>query len=425
MGGGGDSTPKRDFGAETAGIIKQQQAAGQGQIDLARALVRLYPKLAKKEREATTNQREQDVKDLLGLGPGYNEAFRGASPSYAAGEDLLTSETLSAERSPLLDELNRQAIAAGPGELRMELERQALTELGLGRRLSPEQIRAVEQASREAGSARGTLYSPGSIADEVLARDAAGTLRESQRRGFAGNVAQLGLAEDASNRNFMTSVETGNQADTGNRRNFAATAMQVGGNSPVLGLFGQRSATPITAPAAYLGATSAAVQPAWAYGSDLYNTNFNAQASSQNKASPWIGAASGAATGATLGTAVNPGIGTAVGAVAGGAVGYFAGNCWVARAIFGAGDPRWCWFRLWLLTRAPRWFRLLYNIAGPAFAKWLAPRPLVRAMLLPWFQAKVVVIFNTAGPDDAEQVRRWFWEYHELTRRHLAQIKEG
>jgi hypothetical protein len=59
--------------------------------------------------------------------------------------------------------------------------------------------------------------------------------------------------------------------------------------------------------------------------------------------------------------------------------------CWVARAVYGADNPRWVLFRAWLLEDAPRWLRALYLRYGAAFAplvarqRWLAAglRPLM------------------------------------------------
>lgn len=42
--------------------------------------------------------------------------------------------------------------------------------------------------------------------------------------------------------------------------------------------------------------------------------------------------------------------------------------CWVARAVYGANDPRWLQFRHWMLTRAPQAILDFYAKHGPGIA---------------------------------------------------------
>jgi hypothetical protein len=48
--------------------------------------------------------------------------------------------------------------------------------------------------------------------------------------------------------------------------------------------------------------------------------------------------------------------------------------CWVARAAYGEDNPRWLFFRAWLLEDAPGWLRRTYFRYGPAFAPIVAQR---------------------------------------------------
>jgi hypothetical protein len=48
--------------------------------------------------------------------------------------------------------------------------------------------------------------------------------------------------------------------------------------------------------------------------------------------------------------------------------------CWVARAAYGEDNPRWLFFRAWLLEDAPLWLRRAYLRHGPAFAPIVARR---------------------------------------------------
>ena len=65
------------------------------------------------------------------------------------------------------------------------------------------------------------------------------------------------------------------------------------------------------------------------------------------------------------------------------------GPCWVARAVYGADDPRWRLFRAWLLHQAPAWFRGLYIRHGEAFAVWLDDKPAVKAVIRRWMDARL------------------------------------
>ena len=69
-----------------------------------------------------------------------------------------------------------------------QLNATALSDLQLGRSLSPEQERAATQQARAGYAARGLGAGTGAMAAEVLNRDAYATQREAQRRTFAGAV---------------------------------------------------------------------------------------------------------------------------------------------------------------------------------------------------------------------------------------------
>jgi len=64
-------------------------------------------------------------------------------------------------------------------------------------------------------------------------------------------------------------------------------------------------------------------------------------------------------------------------------------SCWVARAVYGAGNPRWLVFRGWLLHRAPAWFRWLYLRHGARFAVWLGDKPRLQAVIRRWMDARI------------------------------------
>lgn len=74
--------------------------------------------------------------------------------------------------------------------------------------------------------------------------------------------------------------------------------------------------------------------------------------------------AANAQTGSLIG-----GAGSAVSALA------VVAFCWVARAAYGAQNPRWMRFRYYLLTEAPTCVKKAYASYGPRFADWLSTRP--------------------------------------------------
>jgi hypothetical protein len=53
--------------------------------------------------------------------------------------------------------------------------------------------------------------------------------------------------------------------------------------------------------------------------------------------------------------------------------------CWVARAAYGAANPRWLRFRRWMLQQAPAWLHALYVEHGPAAAERIAADPALAA----------------------------------------------
>jgi hypothetical protein len=124
------------------------------------------------------------------------------------------------------------------------------------------------------------------------------------------------------------------------------------------------------------------------YGQDLFNTNTNMQASIYNsnmnnqaalRGAGLYGGAAGAAgnsamgagigtlIGAGIGTMVAPGVGTMLGASVGGEGGSML--CWVARAAWGADNPRWREFRDSMLAHAPDWFLGAYARHGERLAR--------------------------------------------------------
>lgn len=70
------------------------------------------------------------------------------------------------------------------------------------------------------------------------------------------------------------------------------------------------------------------------------------------------------------------------------------GGCWVARAVYGEDNPRWLFFRAWLLQDAPHWLRRAYLRHGPAFAPIVARRRWLAAALRPLMDRAIAAKFT-------------------------------
>jgi hypothetical protein len=84
------------------------------------------------------------------------------------------------------------------------------------------------------------------------------------------------------------------------------------------------------------------------------------------------------------GSATSGGGGGGFGSLLSGAGGLLTGLaafCWVAREVYGERNPKWLLFRNWMLTKAPKWFVRLYVKHGPAFAQYIADKPLLKRII--------------------------------------------
>ena len=75
---------------------------------------------------------------------------------------------------------------------------------------------------------------------------------------------------------------------------------------------------------------------------------------------------------------------TAAGSAVGGLIGtlgsaFITGKlCWVAREVYGKGDPRWFVFRMWIKHDAPKWLNTLYSTYGEEYAKFISDKPIFK-----------------------------------------------
>jgi hypothetical protein len=169
MGGGGRSAP-----------APQPVPAAPAPIDynaMAEASIRVA--------KAQSAEEEAAIKRLY---PEYIRLQFGTADQLAG---RLDNEYLQRTRGVIGEELQA---ASAPNAIEAQLQRDAESELALGRSLTPEQQREASQSARAAFAARGLGTSMGSSAAEILNRDAYGQQRLDARRGFAANVNQMDLA---------------------------------------------------------------------------------------------------------------------------------------------------------------------------------------------------------------------------------------
>ena len=80
------------------------------------------------------------------------------------------------------------------------------------------------------------------------------------------------------------------------------------------------------------------------------------------------------------GSATGQAVGNLVGTVLGAGIQHGFGNlfCWVAREVYGKGDPRWFIFRTWMQYDAPKWFRKFYGRYGKQYAQFISNKPALK-----------------------------------------------
>ena len=147
-----------------------------------------YDKMAAASIRVAKAQSEEQEAMIKRLYPEYTK-LQFDTADQLAGK--LDNEYLARTRGVVGEELTA---ASTPNAIEARLMQDAESELALGRSLTPEQMRDATQSARAAFAARGLGTSMGSSAAEILSRDAYGTARQDQRRGFAAGVNQMDLA---------------------------------------------------------------------------------------------------------------------------------------------------------------------------------------------------------------------------------------
>jgi hypothetical protein len=275
-------------------------------------------------------------------GDAYNRLLQ--STGRVADEEARRSATLQRESDiadvELLGGRAIQAFRDANPDLADYLDlinEQSVEELRAGGELSSSERREVVQAGLGDASLRGFGHSPADAYMTYAGLGAAGEARKARRRAYGSEVANQNFA--MANVPFM-SILGRPVASLGPSSNAVGSAFGAGGQS---------------APNS---------DPFNAYAQDLNNTNYNAEWSERFSVRNYNAAITSALIGA-------------IGNAAGGAAA--AGACWVARAVFGLGDPRWILFREWI-KRHPVLFTL-YCWVGPWLALQLPTRPKLTSLL--------------------------------------------
>jgi hypothetical protein len=120
-----------------------------------------------------------------------------------ATDQLISAATQADDLQSIADYTDQLGYAAAEDlegtDIERELQRQATSELQLGRSLTPEQERQAVQQARAGMSARGLGVGNAALAAEVLNRDSYASQREADRRNFAGSTNQM-LVSNRQNR---------------------------------------------------------------------------------------------------------------------------------------------------------------------------------------------------------------------------------
>jgi hypothetical protein len=346
-----------DYGAMMA---QSSKAAKEQYRDQLNAQIEAYPKLEKLQ---------------LGTIGKLSNSLSGNNNAYTkrATDQLIAAEEQVGQLGRIGDyteQLGYQAARDLEGtDIERELQRQATSELALGRSLSPEQERQATQQARAGMAARGLGVGTGALAAEVLNRDAYATEREASRRNFAGSTNQM-LVGNRHNRIGQVGTVLGQSANT--RMNQANLRSSLAGANitidpyaramnPALGMGGStlgQSGQMIGN--TYNSANQMAGNVAGVNASMLdsrWNTVQNNNASLQ---SAYMGARASD-------NAANSGLhGAAMGASA--VIGAAAAACWVARAAFGTATTRWVEYRRAMLRHASDRTIRLYCQHGQSIA---------------------------------------------------------
>lgn len=400
MGGGSAEKPKQqsappqaqpiDYGALMA---QSSKAAKEQYRDQLNAQIEAYPKLERLQLGTISNLSSNlsgdggtlyENKWIPGTGKGKNKtegrwetvAIGEASPNLytrRATDQLIAAEDQVNQLGRIGDYTEQLGYAAARDlegtDIERELQRQATSELALGRSLSPEQERQATQQARAGMAARGLGVGTGALAAEVLNRDAYATQREADRRNFAGSTNQM-LVGNRQNRIGQVGTILGQSANT--RMNQANLRSSLAGANITIDPYARAMNPALGMGASTLGNSGQMIGNTYSNATQMAGNVAGVNASmldsrwntvQNNNASLQSSYMSAKASD----NAANMGLhGAAMGASA--VIGAAAAACWVARAAFGTATTRWVEYRRAMLRHASDRTIRLYCQHGQSIA---------------------------------------------------------
>ncbi len=186
--------------------LADAQALGQQYVDLTRGANQDYYN----SLNAYTAASQQPVTQSASQQQAAQMAAQGYGSFDPSGLQAHAQNVTAQQGSPLLDQLNRQAMSAGPSGLQQQQNALATQLLNQGGNLSASDLRNVQQNSLAGFAARGLDATNASVADEVLQTDAAQRARLVQNLGIAQGVQNQGLAEQNQQNQFGLGVSNQN-----------------------------------------------------------------------------------------------------------------------------------------------------------------------------------------------------------------------
>lgn len=261
----------------------------------------LSPIVDQLNAQSATTQRQSDLSDATSLAGGYDALKQQLNPQlYGILQQLQTPDALETQAGtyaqgnlgPTAGETSLTSLLgqlSQPDSLESGLYDQAQSLLSTNGALSAQDLYNIQQSSRAAYAGRGMYDSNSALGDEILNTDAAQRQRQQDNATFASSVDQLrtgrintaaGVASNLASttlarQNAGLSGLVSAEGLTQNRLGAAAGVGAALYTDPYASL--GRAPTNTSTDTSVLGQTPDYLSGLLSYGSDLYNTNYNAQ----------------------------------------------------------------------------------------------------------------------------------------------------
>lgn len=317
--------PNADFNQYSREMSAALRAQEQAMVEATAAEARLSGGLQARQTQALGTQ----AQSLMGLYSGLYGQTQQMQRQAMAGD--IQTLGMGAQYAT---QAYQQSLPGYARNLQGQMAGIAMSELGMGSSLSPQETRFAQQSARAAATARG-LTGNQAVGLEVLSGYNLGQQRQKERRAYA-----------------MDAYGMGERAQASGYQMFLSPSFQT---SSMFGLPGLLAA----AEGGYSGLGPQFLTPESQYLANIRANRMQADSAAY--------AARQAKQGAIIGGLAS-GIGAAIG-------------CWVARCVYGEYNPRWLVFRDWVAHEAPSWFKNLYITKGEAFAEFISDKPILKAVV--------------------------------------------